>query len=100
MNAPRKPTVATLKSFAKRPGLLIRVRSKFDGMVDGTVYAAAPHFLPVAPTDSSPSNTLGIRGVWIVGGGRDYITRKQADGLDVLRVCNCCGSFDLAAPAI
>jgi hypothetical protein len=99
MSTTRKPTVATLKSFAKRPGLLIRVRAKFDGMVDGTVYAKDAQFSPAEPTDRFPRNTIGIKGAWIVGGGRDYITREQVGGLDVLRVQNCCGSFDLAVPA-
>lgn len=94
-----KPTVATLKSFAKRPGLLIRVRAEFEGMVDGMAYTKGAQFQPVLPTTFHPANTLGIEGVWLVGGGRDRVSREALPGLEVLRVSNCCGSFDLAVPA-
>ena len=44
-------------------------------------------------------NNMGLAGVWLVGGSRDYFT-EYADGLlRGIRVSNCCGSFTIAVKA-
>lgn len=97
-----KPTVATLKAFIRRnrPNLLIRTRSRFDGMIDGCRYDPAAAFAPALPADREFSNNLGIAGVWLVGGSRDRIQPLDNElGLTGFRVYNCCGTFDVAVKA-
>tara|TARA_R110002020_G_scaffold472206_1_gene699969 strand:- start:318 stop:614 length:297 start_codon:yes stop_codon:yes gene_type:complete len=94
----KKATRATLKSFIKknRAELLIKVGSTFDGMVDCVMPVEDNDFSPALDTDRCTSNTLGVHGVWLVLGGRDYITRIETDDLVGLRVSNCCGDFSVA----
>ena len=97
-----KPTVATLKSFIRRnrETLLIKVRSEFDGMIDGQQWHQGAQFQPVVPAANvHEKHNLGISGVWLVGHSRDYLTPFDTDGLKGFHVYNCCGSFDVAVKA-
>jgi len=87
-----KITKATFKKFLKQPNLLISQRSTFDGMVDGVMPSSDKSFKPIEP-DGHVENTLGIKGVWLVGGGRDFFTHYEKDGIIGIEVYNCCGSF-------
>lgn len=95
----KKITLATLKAFIRKNAgeLYIRNVSDFNGMTDGVEYATHPQARRVT-VDSEcyqQAHTLGIRGVWVVGGSRDHITAHEKDGESGLHVYNCCGSFDL-----
>lgn len=89
-----KITIATVKSFIdkNRNTLLINQTSDFDGMVDG-VRRCHDGFVPAIEIKCSPSNDLGIRGVWLVGKSRDYCGTYEANGIKGFAVSNCCGSF-------
>lgn len=95
-----KATRATLKSFVRKNegNLLFSSRSSFDGMIDGCASTADKSFKPATKSDlkHADGNTLGIAGVWLVGGGRDSIIPFNKDGLTGLEVYNCCGHFLLA----
>ena len=93
----KKITLATFKSFVKknRENLLVRVSSDFDGMQDCVVANRDAKFKP-AQSCGNEDNTLGIQGVWLVKGSRDYITELDTMGYKGFRVSNCCGSFSVA----
>lgn len=92
-----KATRATIKAFVKKNAgkILISVRRSFDGMVDGCVESDDKGFHPAQKADHS-EHTYGIAGAWFVGGGRDYITPFEKDGLRGFEVYNSCGSFSIA----
>lgn len=102
----KKITLSTLKSFVKanRDSLLINVKGRFDGMIDG--YAERHGgFQPVKEivTEGRPFHvasmqeaTLGIEGVWLVRGSRDYFRHYNENGYEGILVDNCCGRFILA----
>lgn len=104
-----KPTRATIKTFvreAREAGTLhISVRSRFDGMTDGVEYLPASERGPkpaVADDHTHPSmldHTLGVRGVWLVGQSRDYISREKVGEFEGFEVSNCCGSWFVGVPA-
>jgi len=93
-----KPTVATLKSFIakNRANLFIKQKSQFDGMCDGVVYDVNAGFVAATASDGY-KHTLGVNGVWVVGG--DWITPFDSEGFRGYSVSNCCGSFVLAVRA-
>lgn len=100
-----KITLATFKSFVNknRASLLISNKSDFDGMVDGVRDCESKGFRPVSPPIPFTRNTLGISGVWLVNGCRNYFTAYSNDGLEGIEVTNCCGNFIVAvriAPAV
>lgn len=90
-----KITKATFKSFVKknRESLLILTKSYFDGMIDGRASTGNTEFVSVKEAEYPHENNLNIQGVWLVGGGRDYFTSYEKDGVRGLEVSNCCGSF-------
>jgi hypothetical protein len=90
--------MATLKSFVRknRANLLIKVGSTFDGMSDCVRQTGDDTFTPALDSDRVFSNNLGIAGVWCVGGSRDYLTAINENGVQGIRVSNCCGSFTVA----
>lgn len=96
-----KPTIATLKSFIRknRPNLLINVKSTFDGMTD-CVQPRQDGFIPIKAHEynqnENDTNTLGIAGVWLVGGSRDWVEPFNSEDMIGYRVSNCCGSFVVA----
>lgn len=109
--AAKKITVATVKSFIRknRSNLLINVESSFDGMADGVRDTGSREFHPIVARDywdseagryveasQDCSNTLGIRGVWLVGGSRNSLSRFENDKVQGFRVYNCCGAWTVA----
>ena len=95
----KKITKATFKSFIKKnqDKLMIKVSSKFDGMIDGTVRLEGG-FSKTVPADHVFDNNLGIQGVWLVHGSRDYFSAYSDDKFVGIRVYNCCGDFTIAIP--
>ena len=100
-NTEKRPTLATLKAFAKRnaSNLHLKVSSRFDGMCDG-VRSVEDEFSRVDGLDLSKSNTLGIQGVWLVNGSSDSISHFDNGSYQGFRVYNGCGSFTLATPKV
>jgi len=101
MTTSKKITLATFKSFVKknRNQLLINVGSSFDGMTD-CVQSTNDHGFSEAQNSDRPfPNNLGIAGVWLVGGSRDYFSPINENGLTGIRAFNCCGSFSIAVRA-
>lgn len=83
----KKITMATLKSFIKNAGdLFVETKSSFNGMIDGTEYFKDTKMVPVAKADA-----IGHKGVYCVGGSRDYFAYKERDGYVGIEVYNCCG---------
>jgi hypothetical protein len=96
-----KITKATFKSFVKknRSNLVIRVKSKFDGMSDMCEATGETAFTPVLEADRTFDNNLGIQGVWLVGTGGDYFTAYEQNGVKGIEVYNCCGQFVVGVKA-
>jgi hypothetical protein len=92
----RRITKATFKGFVNRnrERLYIKVKREFDGMIDGCRDCKAD-FEPMQPAGMA-DHTLGIKGVWLVGDGRDYFSPYDDDVMTGLQVSNCCGSFIVA----
>lgn len=93
-----KVTLATLKAFlrANDGKLYVNQMSSFDGMTDCVQQCEGGFRKVEDPIDLSKSNTLGVRGLWLVGGSRDYIARYDKDGFIGMQVSNCCGSAVVA----
>lgn len=94
-----KPTIASVKAFIRKnkDALLIKVRMRFDGMTDCVEPTGAVAFEKAQLTTDFVENTLGVKGAWIVRGGRDSVVPYN-DGQRVgYEVWNCCGTFILAA---
>lgn len=87
-----KPTIATLKSFLRHnsQNLYIKVRSNFDGMVD-CVMPVEDDYRKVDSLDWNDKHTLGIKGAWLVGQSRDYIT-SIPNGFEIY---NSCGTWEI-----
>jgi hypothetical protein len=90
--ARKKITLATFKSFIRKnaDALFVNEKSSFDGMVD-CVTACEGGFAPAEALDKFESHTLGLRGLWLVGGSRDYFKAYEDDKFVGIEVCNCCG---------
>lgn len=94
-----KITKATFKSFVKkhRTKLHIMCKSDFDGQYDCIMPTGNTKFVTAKPADHVHENNLGINGVWLVGGSRDYFREYvDSDGFVGIDVYNCCGSFTVA----
>jgi hypothetical protein len=98
-NTMKKATRATLKSFVRknRSNLLISVSSRFDGMQDGVRETENDGFTPALDAcQSHTDHNLNVQGIWLVGGGRDWISRFETETHEGLEVTNSCGSFAVA----
>lgn len=94
----KKFTLASAKAFIKknRSNLLIKVKSKFDGMTDGIDYVTDAKFVPITSAQFIGENNLGISGVWFTHSGNSFYPMQKEDGTVVGFECyNCCGSFIL-----
>jgi len=97
MKEQKKVTVATVKAFIrhrlKDGNLAIRVKSDFDGMIDGVRPNEDQGFHPARPMRLGHvlKNNQGVAGVWFVGHSRDYVERLE-NGFEVT---NCCGSWEV-----
>lgn len=93
----KKITKATFKSFIKKNGdqLFIKVRASFDGQIDGLAWYKGD-FMPAIKKEEFFEHTLNIKGVWLVGGGRDYFKSYEDENYIGIGVSNCCGYFQIA----
>jgi hypothetical protein len=98
MTTTTKATRTTLKSFIRKSGkgLLISVRSRFDGMTDGCQDTNDREFTPALLAERACDNNYGIQGAWLVLGGRDWIESYETETHIGYKVSNCCGRFILA----
>jgi hypothetical protein len=98
---PAKITAATFKSFIRknRAQLYIKVRGSFDGMTDGIEFSRNAEFRPAVDGEYTNENNLGIAGVWLVKGSRDYFKAFEGEGFYGIEVSNCCGYFTVAIKA-
>lgn len=92
----KKITLATLKAFAKKnsENLFAKVKGEFDGMTDCVQSNKGAKFFKTEvtkPDDHSYFRT-GIRGIYTVGGSRDYFTFYEDEKFYGIEVYNCCGS--------
>ena len=95
----KKVTMATVKSFIKknRAKLLIKISSRFDGMTDGLEWNKDAQFVPVVETGRVDCQySLGLSGVWIVGGSRNWVEAINVPGYVGYSVSNCCGKWTVA----
>ena len=90
-----KATKHTFNKLVKQNNLFIKVKSAFNGMIDGCE-TFNNGFEKAESTDHCIKNTYGINGAWLVNGGRDYFTHYENDTMIGLEVYNACGSFVLA----
>ena len=95
-----KITKATFKSFIKKNknNLQVWVKSSFDGMTD-CVQSVGGSFKAIQETEEWVEHSLGIKGVWLVNGGRDYFTKFEENGMVGIEYHNCCGYGIIAIPA-
>lgn len=92
----KKFTLASAKAFIKknRAKLLIKVKSSYDGQVDGVEYNSNAQFVPAVNSDYAHENNLGINGVWFTHSANSFYPMQKEDGTVVGFECyNCCGSF-------
>ncbi len=97
-----KATIATVKSFVRknRSSLLVKVSADFDPMTDCVQYGIEKDFRPAVATSlNCDGNTLGIRGLWLVGRSRDSIQAFEKDGIRGFHIYNCCGSYSVGVAA-
>ena len=95
----KKITLATFKKFCRdnRTDLLVKVRSNFDGMIDGLDWNHNAEFKITKKSDlNAEKNTLDIAGVWLVLGSRDYYKPYDTETHTGISVSNCCGYFTVA----
>lgn len=90
-----KITRATLKSFIKNNQVFVKVKSSFDGMTD-CVQSVADEFRKVEGFNFDEQNTLGIRGLWLVGHSDDYFTEWENEEYKGIEIYNCCGTSIIA----
>ena len=97
---PKKFTLASFKKFVRenRENLYVMVESKFDGMTD-CVQPVKMLPMKAEQSDLGPHayvNTLGLKGVWLVGDSRDWFKPYEDAVFVGVEVSNCCGRFTVA----
>ena len=92
----KKITLATLKSFINKNQVYIKMESSFDGMSDMVEYDRNAKYTPAQKTDDHIKSTLGIKGLWLVGGSRNYFRYFEDETFYGIDVTNCCGSSLIA----
>ncbi len=84
----KKITMATLKSFIKKADkLFVQELSSFDGMTDCVMPSQNKNFIEVSKDDA-----IGHKGVYCVGGSRDWLTFIESEKMYGIEVSNCCGN--------
>ena len=93
----KKITLSTFKSFVRRNllDLHVRVRSEFDSMTDGCEWRDRG-WRPAEAPETVWKHNLGVRGIWLVGGSRDYFSPYHEGGYLGIEVSNSCGHFIVA----
>ncbi len=97
ITAPKKATIATVKSFIKKNAevLYTNVKSSFSGMTD-CVESYNGGFSKAVATTEHMEHTMGLQAAWFVGQSRDYIKPFNEDGFEGFRISNNCGCFIIA----
>lgn len=92
-----KITKATLKSFINknRTELFVREKAAFCGMIDGLEYSKEG-FKKAEQSERQEKYSLGIKGVWLVGGSRNFFSAYEEENFTGIEVYNCCGNFIIA----
>ena len=95
-----KITKATFKSFIKKnkKTLQVWIQAEFDGMTD-CVQSIRGSFEPMQDSEEWPEHNLGIKGIWLVNGGRDYFSKFEENGMVGIKYFNSCGRGIVAIPA-
>ena len=90
----KKITKATFRSFINknRAKLFVKVLSSFDGMTDCVQQSERSQFIPAGKASYAPNHNLGIQGVWLVNGSRDFFSHYEDAEFVGLKFYNCCGS--------
>jgi hypothetical protein len=98
MTTSKKITLASFKSFVRKNAgrVMVQVRSRFDSSDDCVRCTQEDTFTEALRSDRFDAHNLGISGIWLVLGGRDYFTPYSDEQNEGIRVWNCCGSFVLA----
>lgn len=95
-----KFTRASFKSWVRknRENLLVKTDSTFDGMTDCVMPVEGSEFTKAREEHNKNlfDHTLGVKGIWLVGGGRDYFEPYEDRFVKGYRVYNCVGSFKVA----
>ncbi len=93
-----KITKTTFKSFLRKNAgnLYILRKSSFSGMTDCVEQLENKGFEPIEATDRCIENSLGISGLWLANGGRDYFTEYNSGQFSGFEVYNCCGTTIIA----
>jgi hypothetical protein len=94
----RKITLTTLKSFIRKNEnqLFLKIKSKFNGMVDG-VDEVEDTFRQVQVDKKSKNiSTLGIQGIFVDNNSKNYFTKFENNNFEGIEFDNCCGRFILA----
>jgi hypothetical protein len=98
-SAHKKITLATFKSFVRKnaASLFVNQKSSFDGMTD-CIESRHGGFNPAQQDDDqfSHKNTLGLRGLWLVGHSRDYFNPYEDERFIGIEVYNSCGKSIVA----
>jgi len=97
MNNTKKITKATLKAFVRkhRNELYVKVTSSFNPQTDGAEFHRNAGFQP-AESAGHECHTLGVSGIWLVGGSRNSFIPYDADGFTGIRCYNSCQTFIVA----
>jgi hypothetical protein len=75
----------------------VKVNAEFDSMSDCVRTAdGAWRMVDQSAIELDKPYTMGIDGVWLVGGGRDWFEHYETDAVIGIRGFNCCGSFTVA----
>jgi len=95
-----KITKTTFKSFIKKnkKNLQVWIQAEFDGMTD-CVQSIRGSFEPMQDSEVWPEHNLGIKGIWLVNGGRDYFSKFEENGMVGIKYFNSCGRGIVAIPA-
>lgn len=95
---PKKITKSTFRSFIyrNRSRLEFKSLSSYHGGQDAVVENRSASFVVARETTRSFNYTLGIEGVWIVGGSRDYFSTYEDAEYIGIQCHNSCGSFVVA----
>ena len=98
MGTAKRITKATFKSLVNknRDNLYIRNFSSFDGMTD-CVESCSGDWRKAEAAEISHENTLGINGIWLVHGSRNFFDAYTDDeGYEGIQVSKGCGNFVVA----
>lgn len=97
----KKITKATIKAFIRKnqDKLHVRAISSFSGMSDMVESLNDDGFTPAVFEDRNEAHTLGVVGLWLVGGSRNSFTAIEREGWIGFNIWNCCGETEIAIRA-